>query len=54
MHLGSFAAGVLVTNSSPPWAYFGSLTRAWELGAGALLALGTGRLERLPLPSPPR
>ncbi|MGX1561954.1 acyltransferase family protein [Streptomyces sp. NPDC055506] len=46
--LGSFAAGLLVTNSSAPWAYFGSLTRAWELGAGALLALGTGRLERLP------
>ncbi|MFD4949117.1 acyltransferase family protein [Streptomyces sp. NPDC058239] len=46
--LGSFAAGVLMTNSSAPWAYFGSLTRAWELGVGALLALGTGRLERLP------
>ncbi|MEU0192429.1 acyltransferase family protein [Streptomyces afghaniensis] len=46
--LGSFAAGVLVTDSSAPWAYFGSLTRAWELGAGALLALATGRLERLP------
>ncbi|MFB4420534.1 acyltransferase family protein [Streptomyces sp. QL37] len=46
--LGSFAAGVLVTNASAPWAYFGSFTRAWELGAGALLALGTGRLERLP------
>ncbi|MET9680634.1 acyltransferase family protein [Streptomyces coeruleorubidus] len=46
--LGSFAAGVVVTNSSAPWAYFGSLTRAWELGAGALLALATGRLERLP------
>ncbi|GGS39473.1 acyltransferase family protein [Streptomyces violaceus] len=46
--VGSYAAGVLVTNSSAPWAYFGSLTRAWELGAGALLALGTGRLERLP------
>ncbi|RMB80083.1 acyltransferase family protein [Streptomyces shenzhenensis] len=46
--LGSFVAGVLVTGSSAPWAYFGSLTRAWELGAGALLALGAGRLERLP------
>ncbi|WP_238431662.1 acyltransferase family protein [Streptomyces cavernae] len=46
--LGSFAAGVLLTNSSAPWAYFGSLTRAWELGAGAFLALATGRLERLP------
>ncbi|EFL29607.1 acyltransferase [Streptomyces viridochromogenes DSM 40736] len=46
--LGSFAASLLVTNSSAPWAYFGSLTRAWELAAGALLALGTGRLKRLP------
>ncbi|MFD0004179.1 acyltransferase family protein [Streptomyces sp. NPDC127178] len=48
LSLGSFAAGVLVTNSSAPWAYFGSLTRAWELGPGALLALATGRLKRLP------
>ncbi|MFD5747591.1 acyltransferase family protein [Streptomyces sp. NPDC127033] len=46
--LGSFAASLLVTDSSAPWAYFGSLTRAWELGAGALLALGSSRLERLP------
>ncbi|MFE3599399.1 acyltransferase family protein [Streptomyces sp. NPDC059142] len=46
--LGSFAAGVLLTDSSAPWAYFASFTRAWELGAGALLALGAGRLERLP------
>lgn len=48
LSLGSFAAGLLVTNSSAPWAYFGSLTRAWELGAGALLALATGRLKGLP------
>ncbi|MEV8225485.1 acyltransferase family protein [Streptomyces sp. NPDC079167] len=48
LFLGSFAAGLLMTNASAPWAYFGSLTRAWELGAGALLALGTGRLARLP------
>ncbi|WP_399880660.1 acyltransferase family protein [Streptomyces sp. BBFR51] len=48
LRLGSFTAGVLVTNWSAPWAYFSSLTRAWELGAGALLALATGRLRRLP------
>ncbi|WP_369238117.1 acyltransferase family protein [Streptomyces sp. R21] len=46
--LGSFAEGVLVTGSSAPWAYFGSLTRGWELGVGALLALAAGRLEGLP------
>ncbi|MEU7471801.1 acyltransferase family protein [Streptomyces sp. NPDC044984] len=46
--LGSFAASVLMTDSSPSWAYFVSLTRGWELGAGALPALATARLERLP------
>jgi peptidoglycan/LPS O-acetylase OafA/YrhL len=30
--------------TSSIWAYFGAPTRAWELGAGALLALGAGRL----------
>lgn len=46
--LGSLALSVVVTNSSAPWAYFGSPTRGWELGVGALLALATTRLERLP------
>ncbi|MFD4350384.1 acyltransferase family protein [Streptomyces coelicoflavus] len=46
--LASFTAGVLVTDISMPWAYFGSLTRIWEPGAGALLALCAARLERLP------
>ncbi|MGW4993041.1 acyltransferase family protein [Streptomyces mirabilis] len=46
--VGSFVVSVLVTNSSAPWAYFGSPTRGWELGAGALVALATARLERLP------
>ncbi|WP_104530947.1 acyltransferase family protein [Streptomyces specialis] len=44
----SFWLSVSVTESSGPWAYFGSHTRFWELGAGALLALGAGRLRRLP------
>ncbi|MFI7387304.1 acyltransferase family protein [Streptomyces sp. NPDC049813] len=44
----SFAAGLRTTGSSPSWAYFGSHTRAWELGAGALLALGAHRLRRMP------
>jgi peptidoglycan/LPS O-acetylase OafA/YrhL len=31
-----------------PWAYFGLPGRAWELGVGALVALGSARLTRLP------
>ena len=37
----SFIWSVLATTSSPASAYFSSLTRAWELGVGALLAVGT-------------
>jgi peptidoglycan/LPS O-acetylase OafA/YrhL len=35
-------------SGSGPWSYFGSHTRFWELGAGALLALAAARLARLP------
>jgi peptidoglycan/LPS O-acetylase OafA/YrhL len=35
------------TGHSQPWAYFGIQARAWELAAGALVALGTRRLARL-------
>ncbi|GAA3242030.1 acyltransferase family protein [Actinocorallia longicatena] len=42
----SFGLGAVQTGTSPPWAYFGTQARLWELGAGALLALtGTGRLR---------
>ena len=44
----SFVLSVTETVRSQPWAYFGPHTRAWELGAGALLALGATRLRRLP------
>ena len=44
----SFTLSVTETARSAPWAYFGPHTRAWELGAGALLALAAGRLARLP------
>ncbi|WP_405816667.1 acyltransferase family protein [Streptomyces sp. NBC_01390] len=44
----SFGLSVEVTRSSPSWAYFGSHTRFWELGAGALLALSAERLHALP------
>lgn len=39
----SFAASVLLTYQSPVWAFFSSPTRAWEFGAGALLAVMSWR-----------
>ncbi|MGW3644924.1 acyltransferase family protein [Streptomyces sp. NPDC000878] len=44
----SFGLSVTVTESAPSWAYFGSHTRFWELGAGALLALSVEQLRDLP------
>ncbi|MGW2380871.1 acyltransferase family protein [Streptomyces sp. NPDC001658] len=44
----SFGLSVATTDTSPSWAYFGSHTRFWELGTGALLALSVERLGRLP------
>ncbi len=44
----SFTLSVLTTGSSGPWAYFGLQTRAWELAAGGLLALGATRLVKIP------
>lgn len=44
----SFGLSVAVTRDAPSWAYFGSHTRFWELGAGALLALSAERLRTLP------
>ncbi|MFD4522700.1 acyltransferase family protein [Streptomyces sp. NPDC058470] len=35
----SFWLSLTVTESSASWAYFGSHTRVWELGVGALLAM---------------
>ncbi|MFG1990432.1 acyltransferase family protein [Actinoplanes sp. NPDC048988] len=44
----SLIVSVQQTAGAAPWAYFGSHTRAWELGAGALVALAAGRLGRTP------
>ncbi|GAA4602711.1 SGNH hydrolase domain-containing protein [Actinoplanes octamycinicus] len=44
----SLALSVQQTATVAPYAYFGSHTRAWELGAGALLAVGAARLRGLP------
>jgi peptidoglycan/LPS O-acetylase OafA/YrhL len=45
----SFAWSLLATHDSPVTAYFSTLTRAWELGAGALCAIG---LRRWPVRAP--
>lgn len=44
----SFVAGALVTFTDQPWAFFSLPTRAWELGAGGLLAVAVSRGIRLP------
>ncbi|MEU4219179.1 acyltransferase family protein [Actinoplanes sp. NPDC026623] len=44
---GSLLFSVWQTRHNAGWAYFGAHTRAWELGVGALLAVGATRLARL-------
>ena len=44
---GSLVMSVLLTGSNAPLAYFALQTRAWELGAGALVAVGVPWLVRL-------
>ena len=46
--LVSFRYSMFETRVDAPWAYFSLATRAWELGIGALVALGASRLARLP------
>ncbi|HET9516863.1 MAG TPA: acyltransferase, partial [Actinoplanes sp.] len=45
---GSLLLSVWQTAGNANWAYFGAHTRAWELGAGALLAVAARTLARLP------
>ena len=47
--VASFALSLWLTTVNEPWAFFSLPTRAWELGIGALLAVGAGRLARLPV-----
>ena len=37
-----------LTTANAPWAFYSLPTRAWELGIGALLAVGAVRLARIP------
>lgn len=46
--VGSFVFACWQTAEQPTVAYFSSLTRAWELGAGAAVALLADRLQTLP------
>ena len=45
---GSFALSVWLTSANQPWAFFSLPARAWELGAGGLLALASPLAENLP------
>jgi peptidoglycan/LPS O-acetylase OafA/YrhL len=44
----SFAASVYMTDANPSWAFYMLPTRAWQLAAGGLLAVGAGSLARVP------
>ncbi|WP_416428538.1 acyltransferase family protein [Paenarthrobacter nicotinovorans] len=46
--VASFVGCVVLTQLNQPWAFFSLPTRAWELGAGALLALSGASVRRLP------
>ena len=46
--LASLAASVLVTDQSPSAAFYLLPTRAWQLAAGGLLAVGVGAFDRAP------
>ncbi|MDX1888192.1 acyltransferase family protein [Mycolicibacterium sp. 050158] len=47
--LVSFGWAVIETGSTPTLAYFDTFARVWELGVGAIAAIGAGRLARLPM-----
>ncbi|UQU66230.1 acyltransferase [Couchioplanes caeruleus] len=49
--VGSLALSLWQTQHNAGWAYFGAHTRAWELGAGALLAVGAVKLPRSFVPA---
>ena len=46
----SFGLSLWLTAVSAPWAFFSLPSRAWELGIGALLAVGAYRLAAIPRP----
>lgn len=46
--IASFALSMFLTQRAPSIAYFETLSRSWELAAGAVLAVLASRLERMP------
>ena len=44
----SLVLSLWLTTANAPWAFYSLPTRAWELGIGALLAVGAARLARIP------
>lgn len=48
LSLGAFAWAVHETAENPTWAYFSTFSRAWELGAGAMIAVTAGAFTRIP------
>jgi peptidoglycan/LPS O-acetylase OafA/YrhL len=44
MVVASFGLALLWTDQAAPWAFFSLPTRAWQLGVGALIAMGVLRL----------
>jgi peptidoglycan/LPS O-acetylase OafA/YrhL len=46
--VASFAANVLMTQTAISWAFYSLPTRAWQLAAGGLLAVGSAWIDRIP------
>jgi peptidoglycan/LPS O-acetylase OafA/YrhL len=46
--VASYAFSIVSTSSNAPAAFFSPLTRAWELALGALIAVGSQNLRRIP------
>jgi len=46
--VASFAASLMITDSNSSWAFYMLPTRAWQLAAGGLIAVGAGSLNRMP------
>ena len=44
--VASFALALYWTDVAAPWAFFSLPTRAWQLGVGALIAIGVLKLPR--------